>query len=105
MKYSEVKEATMMSPAMLSEYYGSGHAQSGVRHDVPPMPHKQKRVVSLDEMPVTLNADEMAEVLHISRARAYQLLHHTDFPTLKIGRRLLVTKEALCDWMRKNTRA
>lgn len=105
MKYSEVKEVTMKSPEMFSEYYGRGHVQCGVRHDIPPISHKQKRAVSLDEMPVTLNADEMAEVLHISRARAYQLLHRADFPTLKIGRRLLVTKEALCDWMRKNTRA
>lgn len=104
MKMNEVHEITMLNPEMLKDFYDRGHAQSGVRHHAPPISHKQKRAVSLDEMPVTLNADEMAEVLHISRARAYQLLHRADFPTLKIGRRLLVTKEALCDWMRKNTR-
>lgn len=105
MKMNEVHEITMLSPEMLRDFYDRGHAQSGMGQYASTKMQKRKRVVSMDEMPVTLNAEEMAEVLHISRARAYQLLHHTDFPTLKIGRRLLVSKEALCDWMRKNTRA
>lgn len=104
MKMNEIHEITMLSPEMLRDFYGKGHAQSGMGQYASTKMQKRKRVTSLDEMPVTLNADEMAEVLHISRARAYQLLHRSDFPTLKIGRRLLVTKDALRDWMRKNTR-
>ena len=104
MKMNEIHEITMLSPEMLRDFYGQGHAQSGMGQSASTKKQKRKRVTSLDEMPVTLNADEMAEVLHISRARAYQLLHRADFPTLKIGRRLLVTKDALRDWMRKNTR-
>ena len=104
MKMNEIHEITMLSPEMLRDFYGKGHAQSGMGQYASTKMQKRKRVTSLDEMPVTLNADEMAEVLHISRARAYQLLNRADFPTLKIGRRLLVTKDALRDWMRKNTR-
>ena len=104
MKMNEIHEITMLSPEMLRDFYGKGHAQSGMGQYASTKMQKRKRVTSLDEMPVTLNADEMAEVLHISRARAYQLLQRADFPTLKIGRRLLVTKDALRDWMRKNTR-
>ena len=104
MKMNEIHEITMLSPEMLRDFYGKGHAQSGMGQYASTKMQKRKRVTSLDEMPVTLNADEMAEVLHISLARAYQLLHRADFPTLKIGRRLLVTKDALRDWMRKNTR-
>jgi len=105
MKMNEVHEITMLSPEMLREFYGKNHVQTGMGQYTSTKIQKRKRVVSLDEMPVTLNADEMAEVLHISRARAYQLLHRADFPTLKIGKRLLVTKDALRDWMQKNTRA
>ena len=104
MKMNEIHEITMLSPEMLRDFYGKGHAQSGMGQYASTKMQKRKRVTSLDEMPVTLNADEMAAVLHISRARAYQLLHRAGFPTLKIGRRLLVTKDALRDWMRKNTR-
>ena len=104
MKMNEIHEITMLSPEMLRDFYGKGHAQSGMGQYASTKMQKRKRVTSLDEMPVTLNADEMAEVLHIPRARAYQLLHRADFPTLNICRRLLVTKDALRDWMRKNTR-
>ncbi len=41
--------------------------------------------------------------LHISRAGAYILLNRADFPTLHIGKRKLVTRENLFQWMEKNT--
>ena len=44
---------------------------------------------------ITLSARELAELLGISRSAAYALFHREDFPTLKIGRRLLVTHDAL----------
>ena len=37
-----------------------------------------------------MNADQLAEILGISRAGAYQLLHQEGFPTLHIGKRMLV---------------
>ena len=70
MKMNEIHEITMLSPEMLRDFYGKGHAQSGMGQYASTKMQKRKRVTSLDEMPVTLNADEMAEVLHISRARA-----------------------------------
>ena len=39
---------------------------------------------------ITLSARDLAELLGISRSAAYALFHREDFPTLKIGRRLLV---------------
>ncbi len=54
-------------------------------------------------LPEVLNARELAEFLHISRANAYVLLNSKDFPTLHIGSRKLVTKENLLLWMEKNT--
>lgn len=44
---------------------------------------------------ITLSARDLAELLGISRSAAYALFHREDFPTLKIGRRLLVTHDAL----------
>lgn len=37
------------------------------------------------------------------RAGAYQLLNTGTFPTLRIGKRLLVPKDKLIDWIEQNT--
>lgn len=58
---------------------------------------------SIEQLPVTLNATQLAQVLGISRANAYCLMHTRGFPTLKIGKRMMVPKDKLMDWMEKNT--
>ena len=54
---------------------------------------------SFDELPVMLNADQLAQALNISRAGAYQLMHSSSFPTVLIGKRMLVPKEHLLRWL------
>ena len=61
------------------------------------------KYTSLDQLPLSLNADQLAAVLGISRANAYQLMHQYGFPTLQIGKRLVVPKDKLIRWMDKNT--
>jgi excisionase family DNA binding protein len=46
-----------------------------------------------------LCAEEVAQVLGISRANAYTLMHTRDFPTIKIGKRMVVAKDKLIAWM------
>jgi excisionase family DNA binding protein len=56
--------------------------------------------MSIEEMPATLNAADVAAVLGISRAGAYELMHSKSFPTMKIGvRRYVVLKKKLLQWM------
>lgn len=54
---------------------------------------------SFEQLPLTLCADDVAQVLSISRANAYTLMHSRDFPTIKIGKRMVVAKEKLIAWM------
>ena len=54
---------------------------------------------SFDELPVMLNADQLAQALNLSRAGAYQLMHSSSFPTVRIGKRMLVPKEHLLRWL------
>ena len=56
-----------------------------------------------ETLPAVLNANELATALGISRAGAYQLLHSESFPTLRIGKRLLVPRDKLNAWIDKNT--
>lgn len=57
---------------------------------------------SLEQLPITLNADRVAQVLGISRANAYILMRSKGFPTLHIGKRMVVPKEKLLEWINKS---
>ena len=54
---------------------------------------------SLEQLPLALSADAVAQVLGISRANAYELMHSEGFPTLKIGKRMTVPKDKLIEWI------
>ena len=58
---------------------------------------------SYDQLPLALNADDVAAVLGISRANAYTLMHSKGFPTIKIGKRMVVPKDKLVKWMEAQT--
>ena len=56
---------------------------------------------SLDHLPLALSAEDVAQVLGISRAKAYELMHSKYFPTIKIGKRMSVPKDKLIEWMER----
>ena len=59
--------------------------------------------LTFDSMPPVLNATQLSEVLGISRAGAYNLMHREDFRTLQMGKRLLVPRESLMIWIKQKT--
>lgn len=52
-----------------------------------------------------LSVSNVASVLGISRAGAYELVRSDSFPALRIGSRIVVPKEKFIDWINANTRA
>ena len=64
---------------------------------------KQSTYKTYDDLPLFLNAAMVAQVLGISTASSYELLHEKDFPVLKIGNRLVVPKEKFVAWVEQNT--
>ena len=58
-----------------------------------------QNITSYDQLPLTLSAEAVAEILGISRSGAYTLFHRQDFPTLKIGKRTIVPRDKLIQWM------
>lgn len=61
------------------------------------------RITSFENLPITLGAEEVAEILGISRANAYVIMHSKGFPKMQIGKRILVTKDNLIVWMNAQT--
>ena len=69
------------------------------RTDYIPQPKRSKPVTGPAQLPMALNAKQVAAVLGISRAGAYNLMRSEGFPTLFIGKRMVVPKDRLMDWM------
>ena len=67
------------------------------------MNSKNTEFTSLDQLPLTLSADQVASVLGLSRAKTYELMHSKGFPTLVIGKRLIVPKDQLLRWIDQQT--
>ena len=67
--------------------------------------NKPNAYFSFSEVPVVLNANQLASVLNISLTNAYCLLRSESFPTLRIGRRLLVSRDNLLNWMNEHSLA
>ena len=52
-----------------------------------------------EDLPLTLTAPEVGEVLGISRASAYELVRSKGFPSIRIGTRIIVPKDKLIAWI------
>ena len=58
---------------------------------------------SYEELPLFLNARTVAQVLGVSASISYELMHQQNFPSLKIGNRIVVPKERFVQWVEQNT--
>ena len=54
---------------------------------------------NLDELPLTLKAQEAAEVLRISKSKVYDLARTESFPAVRIGKRVVIPRDKLIEWM------
>ena len=59
---------------------------------------------SYDELPLMLNMIQLANLLGISDASAYELIQEEGFPALRIGKRIVVPKEELQNWISARTK-
>ena len=64
---------------------------------------KESVYKSYEELPLFLNAKLIAQVLGIAPSSAYELMHESNFPVLKIGSRMVVPKEKFIRWVEQNT--
>lgn len=65
---------------------------------------KQSKYKSYDDLPLFLNAEMVSAVLGVAPSSAYELMHEPEFPTLRIGNRMVVPKEKFVQWVEANTK-
>lgn len=54
-----------------------------------------------DDLPLMLSVPDVAQVLGISRAGAYELAHSREFPSMKVGSRIIIPKDKFLLWIEK----
>ena len=64
---------------------------------------KESVYKTYDELPLFLNAQMVAKVLGISPSSGYELLREKDFPSLRIGNRIVVPKDEFIRWVERRT--
>ena len=52
-----------------------------------------------NEKKLTLTVSEAAQELNVSRPTVYRLIERSDFPSLRIGKRVLISRIGLRDWI------
>ena len=58
---------------------------------------------NIKDLPLTLKAEEAAKVLRISKSKVYELAQSESFPAIRIGKRVVIPRDKLIQWM--NTQA
>ncbi len=64
---------------------------------------KESIYKSYEELPLFLNAETVAQALGVSPSSGYELMHEQGFPSLRIGNRIVIPKDAFIRWVEKHT--
>ena len=54
---------------------------------------------NIEDLPLTLKAHEAAAVLRISKSKVYELAQSESFPAIRIGKRVVIPRDKLIQWM------
>ena len=59
---------------------------------------------SYEELPLLLNVKQLADLLCVSDSSVYELIQENGFPSLRIGKRIVIPKEELREWITARTK-
>ena len=65
---------------------------------------KKSIYTSYDELPLLLNVKQLVDLMGVSDSSVYELIQEADFPSLRIGKRIVVPKEELRKWITVHTK-
>ena len=63
----------------------------------------ESNIKNYDELPLFMNARQVANTLGISKTTAYVLMSDEEFPSIKIGSRILVERSKFKEWVEKSS--
>ena len=54
---------------------------------------------NIEDLPLTLKAEEATKVLRISKSKVYELAQSESFPAIRIGKRVVIPRDKLIEWL------
>ena len=63
----------------------------------------ESNIKNYEELPLFMNARQVANALGISKTTAYVLMSDEEFPSIKIGTRILVERSKFKEWVEKSS--
>lgn len=59
---------------------------------------------SWETLPLILSAKDVQSILGISKGKTYELMNSSDFPTIYLNKRMVVSREAFFNWLNQDKR-
>lgn len=59
---------------------------------------------SQESLPIILSAKDIQSILRISKGKTYELMNSSDFPTIYLNKRMVVSRDAFFDWLNQDKR-
>ena len=91
-KHSPIRVQSIRETSETQEQFFS------VRKKIGGIEMKMSVCKSYDDLPLFLNANLLAKVLGVSISTAYEVMHEPGFPVLRVGSRMVVSKEKFIQW-------
>lgn len=60
----------------------------------------ENKITSIEELPLSLTVSDISRILGIGKQNAYDLCHSNNFPSVQIGKRIIVPKPAFVEWLK-----
>lgn len=81
----------------------AGYTSFALEEILPPPPVQMPETSPYHKL--TMSVAEAAQELGICSRIVYDLVHRADFPAIRIGRRVRISREGLAEWVRKQAEA
>lgn len=59
---------------------------------------------SRESLPLILQEKHIQKILGISRGKTYEIMKSRDFPTIYLGKRMVVSRDAFFEWLSHDKR-
>ena len=60
----------------------------------------ENQITSIEQLPLTLTVSDISCILGICKQNAYDLCHSEGFPSIIIGKRIVIYKLAFIEWLK-----
>jgi excisionase family DNA binding protein len=54
--------------------------------------------INIGDYPLTLRVEDVQKILRLSKASTYELTKQKGFPSIRVGRRILIPRDAFFKW-------